>query len=162
MKTRGVILACLCATALSMACLQKEERCMDEKQLCQKLEDCYKSVKSVEKEKGHVLFDIYVEKLSYLVLVASAHAHGSKQLDAIFSRIQKESPTLVVPRFVMTSAELEKFIDDMAADDANDLVYSAYRRRVRTMSEWIHGAKMAITERSGFKFDPSVPVIYSQ
>ena len=161
MKTRGLMAACLCVAALSMACLQKEEKCMDEKQLCQKLEDCYKSIKSVEKEKGKV-FDIYVEKLSYLVLVAGTHARGSKQLDAIFSRIQKESPTLVVPRFVMTPAELEKFIDDMATDDGKDLVYSAYRRKVRTMSEWIHGAKMAITERSGYEFDQSVLVIYSQ
>lgn len=161
MKTRGLIVACLCINALSIACLQKEEKCMDENQLCRKLEDCYKSIKSVEKEKGHA-FDIYVERLSYLVLVAGAHAHGSSQLDAIFSRIQKESPTLVVPRFVMTPAELEKFMDDMATDDPDDLVYSAYRRKVRTMSEWIHGAKMAITERTGFKFDPSVPVIYSQ
>jgi hypothetical protein len=134
---------------------------MDENQLCQKLEDCYKSVKSAGKEKGQA-FDIYVEELSYLVLVAGTHASGSERLDAVLSTIQKESPTLAVPRFVMTPAELEKFIAGMATDDANDQVLWAYRKKLRYMSEWIAQAKDAITARSGFKFDPSVSVIYAQ
>ncbi|MFC1602774.1 hypothetical protein ACFL3U_04340 [Pseudomonadota bacterium] len=134
---------------------------MDEDQLCLKLEDSYKSVQSVEKEKGKV-FNIYVEKLSYLVLVASSHSYGSQCLDAVFSKIQKESPTLVVPHFIMTPTELERFIEDMSTDDTNDLAYSVYQRKVRTISELIADAKKAITQRSGFMFDPSVPVIYSR
>ncbi len=161
MKTIRLMGACLCVALLTTGLQTAEKKRMDENQLCQKLEDCYKSVKSVEKEKGQV-FDIYVERLSYLVLVAGTHSSGSERLDAVFSRIQKESPTLVVPRFVMTPAELEKFIDDMATDDANDYVYSAYLRKLRYMSEWIAQAKQAITQRSGFKFDPSVSVIHAQ
>ncbi len=138
-----------------------EKKRMDENQLCQKLEDCYKSIRPVEKEEGKV-FDIYVERLSYLVLVAGTHARGSKRLDAILSKIQKESPALPVPRFVMTPVELEKFIAGMANDDAKDYVYSAYLTKLRYMSEWIHQAKKAITRRSGFKFDPSVSVIYAE
>ena len=152
---------CLCAALSATALPAGDGKRMDEDQLCRKLEDCYKSVKSVEKEKGKV-FDIHVERLSYLVLVAGSRSSGSKRLDAVFSRIQKESPTLVVPRFVMTPAELEKFIDDMATDDANDLVYSAYRRKVRCVSELIADAKKSITRRSGFMFDPSVRVIHTQ
>jgi len=134
---------------------------MDEGLLCQKLEDCYKSVQSVEKDKGAV-FDIYVERLSYLVLVAGTYSSGSKRLDAILSRIQKESLTLAVPRSVMTPAELDKFIAGMVTDDASDRVYTAYRDKFRYMSQWIDQAKRAITGRSGFKFDPSVKVIYAQ
>ena len=134
---------------------------MDEDQLCQKLEDCYKRIKSVEKEKGKV-FEIYVEQLSYLVLVAGGHSNGSTRLDEVFSTIQKESPTLGVPRFVMTPEELATFIDDMANDDADDLVYSGYQRKVRSISELIADAKKAITRRSRFMFDPTVPVIRAQ
>ena len=46
--------------------------------------------------------------------------------------------------------------------DANDLVYSSYQRTVRCMSELIADAKIAITHRSGFAFDPSVRVIRAQ
>jgi|LakMenEpi03Aug12_release.lakeMendotaPanAssembly.Ray.scaffolds.fasta_scaffold246533_3 hypothetical protein len=134
---------------------------MDEERLCLKLEDCYMSAKLAEKDKGNLL-DIHVERLSYLVLLAGNCSRGSERLDAILSRIQRESPTLAVPRFVMTPAELEGFIDDMGSDDANDLVYSAYRKKVRTMSEWIDQAKNAIARRTGFKFDPSVRVIRGQ
>ncbi len=156
-----LMVACLCV-ALSTTGLQTAEtKRMDENQLCQKLEDCYKSIKSAEKEKGQV-FDIYVEKLSYLVLVAGAHACGSERLDAVFSRIQKESPTLIVPRFVMTPAELDKFIDGMATDDPNVPAFAVYQNKLRYMSEWIAQAKQAITARSGFKFDPSVSVIHAQ
>ena len=139
-----------------------DENRVNEDQLCQKLEDCYKSVKSVDKKKYDRAFDIYVERLSYLVLVAGTHSSGSKRLDAVFSAIQKESPTLFVPRFITTPAKLEKFIDDMASDDAKDYTFSAYLRKARTMSQWIDLAKQAITARGGFKFDPSVSVIYSQ
>jgi hypothetical protein len=149
--------AALTATALPTG----DAKNMDEDALCRKLEDCYESVKSVEQEKGKV-FDIHRERLSYLVLVAGNHARGSKRLDAAFSRIQNESPTLVVPRFVMTPTELQKLIDDMAADGADDLSYAAYRRKVRCISELIADAKSQITGRSGFKFDPSVRVIRTQ
>ncbi len=160
-KTIGLTALCLGAALSATALPPGDGKRMDEDQLCQKLEDCYQSVKSVEQEKGKV-FDIHVERLSYLVLVAGIHASGSKRLDAVFTRIQKESPTLVVPRFVMTPVELEKLIDDMASDDANDLAYSAYRKKVRSISEWIADAKKAITQRSGFRFDPSAPVIRAQ
>jgi hypothetical protein len=159
-KTIGLTVLCLFAM-LPIVVSANDARRMNDEQLVAKLEDAYKSVKSVEKEKGKV-FDIHVERLSYLVLVAGRHSNGSKRLDAIFSKIQKESPTLVVPRFVMNPAELESFIADMAVDDANDQVYSAYRRKVRTMSELIADAKQAITRRSGFIFDPSVQVIRTQ
>ncbi|MBX9788007.1 MAG: hypothetical protein K2Y37_03760 [Pirellulales bacterium] len=134
---------------------------MDEELLCRKLEACYESVKSLEQERGKV-FDIQMEKLSYLVVVAGSRARGSKRLDAVFSRIQNESPTLVVPRFVMTPAELQNLIDAMAADDADELSFAAYQRKVRTISELIAAAKNQITPRSGFKFDPSVRVIRTQ
>ena len=160
-KTITLSALCLCAALSATALSAGDDKHMDEDQLCRKLEDCFQSVKSVEQERGKV-FDIHVERLSYLVLVAGSRASGSKCLDAVFSKIQKESPTLVVPRFVVTPDELEKFIDDMATDDANDLVYSAYRRKVRTMSEFIADAKQAITQRSGFTFDPSVRAIRTQ
>lgn len=161
MKTIRLMVACLCV-ALSTTDLQTpEKKRVDESQLCRKLEECYKNVKSVEKEKGQV-FDIYVERLSYLVLVVGAYSSGSERLDAVLSRIQKESPALPVPRFVMTPAELERLISGMATDDANDHEYSAYLRKLRYMSEWIDQAKQAITARSGFKFDPSVSVIHAQ
>jgi hypothetical protein len=108
------------------------------------------------------VFDIHLERLSYLVLVAGSHARGSKRLDAVFSRIQNESPTLVVPRFVMTPAELQKLLDDMAADNVDELSYAAYRRKVRCILELIADAKSQITGRSGFEFDPSVRVIRTQ
>jgi hypothetical protein len=161
MQTIKLMAVCLCI-ALSTTSLQTvEKKSMDENQLCQKLEDCYKDVKFVEKEKGQAL-DFYVEKLSYLVLVAGNRSCGSTRLDAVFTKIQKTSPTLVVPRFVMTPAELEKFIDDMATDDPNVPAFSAYRIKLRYLSEWIALAKKEITQRSGFKFDPSVSVIYAQ
>ena len=155
--TASLLCAALSATALPTG----DVKSMDEDELCRKLEDCYESVKSVEQERGKV-FDIHREKLSYLVVVAGSRARGSKRLDAVFSRIQNESPTLVVPRFVMTPAELQKLIDDMAADGADDLSYAAYRRKVRCISELIADAKNQITRRSGFKFDPSVRVIRTQ
>lgn len=161
MKIIALIVLCLCVTLPASVLLAGEGKRMDENQLCRKLEDSYKSVKLVEKEKGKI-FDIHVEKLSYLVLVAGSYSYGSKCLDTVFSRIQKESPALVVPRFVMTPAELERFIDDIAHNDDNDLVYSAYQRKTRYLSELIADAKKAITRRSGFKFDPSVRVIHSQ
>ena len=161
MKAIRLALICLCVVLLTTGIQTAGGKRMDEGLLCQKLEDCYKSVRSAQKEKGKV-FDIYVEELSYLVLVAGGHARGSKRLDAIFSKIQKESPTLAVPRFVMTPTELEKFIAAMAHDGPNDHVYLAYRKRLRYMSEWIAEAKGVITRRSGFKFDPSVPVIHAQ
>jgi hypothetical protein len=130
---------------------------MDEDRLCQKLEDCYETVKLQEKLRGPA-FDMHVELLSYLVLVAGTHASGSKRLDAVFSRIQKESPRLLVPHHVMTPAELEQFIDRLAARESNAL----FPATPRFMSQWIAQAKEAITARSGFQFDPSVKVIYSQ
>ena len=160
-KTIGFAAWCLLAALSTTALRAADTKHMNEDQLCRKLEDCYQSVKSAQNNRDQA-FDIYVEKLSYLVLVAGSHASGSKCLDAIFSKIQKESPTLSVPRFVMTPAESEKFIDDMAGDDANDLVYSAYRRRARSISELIAQAKSEITRRSGYEFDPSVQVIRAQ
>jgi hypothetical protein len=160
-KIIGLIALSLCAVLVAVVPHAEDGRGMDENQLSQKLEDAYTSVKSAENEQGKA-FDIYVEQLSYLVMVAGSRSSGSDQLDEVFGKIQKESPTLVVPRFVMTPAELETFIGDIASDDANDLAYSTYQRRVRTMSEWIQEAKHAITIRSGFEFDPSVKVVHSQ
>ncbi|NRA00651.1 MAG: hypothetical protein HRU01_29545 [Myxococcales bacterium] len=134
---------------------------MDEEMLCRKLEDRYEQIVSLAGERGKA-FDIHVEWLSYLVLVAGSRSNGSDRLDNIFSAIQKQSPTLAVPRYVMSPGELEEFIDDLAADDPNDLAYSAYRRKARSMSELIANAKKSITRRSGFAFDPSVPVVRSQ
>lgn len=134
---------------------------MDEDVLCKKLEDVYADVRSIEAAKGKA-FDLYVERLSYLVVAAGRRSSGSKRLDAILSRVQKETPTLVVPRHVMTPAELEKLLDAMATEGEGDPAYSAYQKRSRTISELIAEAKKAITARSGFKFDPSVRVIRSQ
>jgi hypothetical protein len=134
---------------------------MVEDQLSQKIEDVYEIVESLKKEKGMV-FDLQLERLSYLVIAAGSHSAGSNRLDAIFSRIQKESPTLVVPRFVMSPAELGRFIDDLALNDPDDLVYSAYRLKVLTISEVIAKAKNAITQRCGFMFDPSAQIIRTQ
>jgi len=160
-KTITLMIVCFCAALLTTGLQTEEEKHMDENQLCQKLEDCYKSIKWAKGEKGQVL-DTHVERLSYLVLVAGTYSSGSKRLDAVLTTIQKESPMLVVPRFVMTPAKLEKFIHDMAINDPNDYAYSAYLRKLRYMSEWIAWAKEEITARSGFKSDPSVSVIHSQ
>ncbi len=134
---------------------------MNEDQLCERIEEAYKNIKSVQKGYERAR-DQYVERLSYLVLVAGAYSNGSKRLDAIFSRIQKETPTIVVPRYVMTPSELEILIAEMAKDDTKGYAFSAYLRKLRYMSEFINQAKVAITKRSGFQFDPSVTVIYAQ
>src|SRR6516162_201804 len=101
MVEKAVVAAsCLGAALLATALPTGDGKRMDEDEICRKLEDCYKSVKSAEREKDkHKVFDIEVERLAYLVLVAGSRANGSRRLDAIFTTIQKESPTLVVPRF---------------------------------------------------------------
>ena len=136
-----------------------ENKPMDEDQLCQKLEKTYKHILSV---KDKQLYNMYIERLSYLVLVAGAYSHGSNRLDVIFSKIQNNAPGLVAPRYVMTPSEVEKFIADMAKDDAADYAFGSYLLKVRLMTELIHRAKKEITQRSGFKFDPSVKVIRAQ
>jgi hypothetical protein len=147
-------------TLLELASPAVESKPMDELLLCRNLAESYKSIESTNQ--ADKAYDIHVERLSYLVLVAGRRSRGSRCLDEIFTKIQKESPTLVVPRFVMTPAELEKFLDAVADDGEDDQTYAAYRRKARTISELIMDAKQAITERSGFKFDPSVQVIRAQ
>lgn len=152
---------CLICGLLDAPLFAAAGRGVNESELCRKLEACYKNVVATEVERGKV-FDLHLERLCYLVLTVGEHSKGSRRLDEILTKIQKGSPTLVVPRYVMFPSELENLLAKISSDDENDLAYSAYRRRARTLSEFIDKAKEFITQRDGFKFDPSVPVIRSQ
>ncbi|MGL4513564.1 MAG: hypothetical protein ACRCT8_10770 [Lacipirellulaceae bacterium] len=135
------------------------EQTVDEALLCQKLDACFAGARSTTDERAR---DAYVEQLSFLVLAAGSQARGSERLDATFAQIQREAPTLAVPRFAMSPADLERLLRGMAAGDRDDTAYATYRRRARTISELIADAKRAITQRSGFAFDPTVKPTRSQ
>jgi len=152
---------CLCtALALPIAWADKGGR-MDENDLARRIESTFADVRASQADKSRA-YEIHVEKLAMLILVAERHARGSKRLDELFTQMQKETPRIGVPRHIMTPTELEKLIDAMAFSDTGDLAYSAYQRKVRPLAELIDEAKTAITRRSGFQFDPSAPVVRAQ
>ena len=134
---------------------------MNEEYLAKQLDLAYRGVKSSEGFSDK-LYMMRVEKLSYLIIAASNYSFGSKHLDAVFTEIQVNSPTIVVPRYVMTPKELSQFLYDLAKDDKDELVYANYLRKTTTISELIFEVKKKITRRSGFIFNQSVPVIRSQ
>lgn len=163
MRTRQMVALGLCALLAATILRAVDQKSMTEDQLCQRIEDCYAGIRLLERNKGNGrVIDFHAEKLSYLVLAARMHACGSERLDAILTRIQRESPTLAVPRFVITPTDLEKLITAMATDDASNRVYLDYQKKLRYMSEWIAEAKSDITKRSGFAFDRSAPVRQAQ
>lgn len=83
-------------------------------------------------------------------------------MNAVFATIKKDLSKLVVPRHVMSHQELDELIDGLIRDDVGNPTYQMHRKRFRYMGQWVEEAEKAITGRSGFTFDGSVPVLHAQ
>lgn len=135
---------------------------VDEELLCRRLGSAYSNATSVKKEQFAGAYERYVEQISYLIVVAGRYSRGSGCLNALFGRIQRESPSLAAPHYVMTSDEVEALIGKMARDGADDAVFQGFRKSGRYVSELIRRAQTDITRRSGFRFDFVSPPTHVQ